>query len=118
MLKKTPFVIAFFLEFAVSACTKAFNKKEWAEDVGELGGSDKVLMAEDLVKSHQLLGVNNRQLIQLLGSPTNYTDTTKTCYTLSEKYDMIDPISGKDLVIQFNKDSVIISAKIEEWHKP
>lgn len=102
--------------FALSGCTKAFNKKEWA-DFDALGGSDKVLMAEDLIKTNKLLGLTNKQMLELLGPPAN--DTTATWYNLKEDGEFLspDPASGKNLVIQFNKDSVIISAKIEEWHK-
>jgi hypothetical protein len=67
-------------------------------------------MAEDLIKTHKLIGLTNHQMLQLLGSPSNYADTTKTYYELSEEFDSIDPTSGKNLVIQFNKDSVIIKA--------
>ena len=56
-------------------------------------------------------------MLQLLGDPANFKDTTQTFYILSEEYDMIDPVSGKDLIIKFNKDSVIIHAEIKEWNK-
>jgi hypothetical protein len=96
--------------------SETFDKTKWT-DLGKLGSADKVLMAEDLIKTHKLIGLTNKQMFQLLGSPANYMDTTKTYYELATVYDVIDPVSGKNLIIQFNKDSVIISAKIEEWHK-
>ena len=110
------YVLSIIFLLAVSACTKSFDKKEWA-DFGELGSSDKVLMAEDLLKTNKLIGLTNKQLHELLGPPAN--DTTATWYNLKENGEFLspDPASGKNLVIQFNKDSVIISAKIEEWHK-
>jgi len=74
-------------------------------------------MADDLVKSHKLVGLSHKQMLQLLGTPENYEDTTKIVYTLVEKYDVIDPISGRNLIITFNKDSLITYAGIEEWHK-
>jgi len=93
-----------------------FNKSKW-NNSGELDGSDKELMAEDLEKTHKLIGLTNKQMLQLLGPPEN--DTTATWYRLEEEGESLspDPSSGKDFIIQFNKDSVIISAKIEEWHK-
>ena len=74
-------------------------------------------MAEDLLKTHKLIGLSHKQMLQLLGNPSNYADTTKTWYELSQEFDSIDPISGKDLVISFNKDSIITDAIIREWHK-
>ena len=53
----------------------------------------------------------------MLGEPSNYTDTTKIYYQLTEEFNQIDPISGKDLIITFDKDSIITDAEIKEWHK-
>jgi hypothetical protein len=96
--------------------SEKFNKEIWNQ-YGSFDGPDRDLMAEDLIKTHRLIGLTNKQMLQLLGSPSNLGDTTKTDYELSQEFDSIDPISGKNLVIQFNKDSVITSASIEEWHK-
>ncbi len=56
-------------------------------------------------------------MLQLLGPPEN--DTTATWYTLKQKFEFlgVDPVSGKNLIIKFNKDSIITHAEIEEWHK-
>ncbi len=74
-------------------------------------------MAEDLLKTHQLIGLTNKQMLQLLGPPSN--DTTETWYSLEEQGEWLtpDPVSRKNLIIKFNKDSVIVEAKIKEWHK-
>jgi hypothetical protein len=76
-------------------------------------------MAEDLLKNHRLIGLTNKQMYQLLGRPWSnyYSDSVKKPYQLKVEYDMIDPISGKDLIITFNKDSIITHAEIKEWHK-
>lgn len=115
-IKASKFIFYAGLTFLITACGEKFDKTKWT-DFGELGGSGKVSMAEDLIKTHRLIGLNYAQMIQLLGEPANYADTDKTYYRLSEKYDMIDPVSGKDLAIKFSKDSVIVDAKIDEWHK-
>jgi hypothetical protein len=117
MLNKSPFVIAgFYLIIAISSCSEKFDKTKWTQ-YDEVDGPDRNLMAEDLLKNNKLVGLSHKQMLQLLGPAANYTDTLNTYYTLSEKYDMIDPVSGKDLVIKFNKDSIITSAEIKEWHK-
>ena len=116
MLKKARLMIGYFLLPILCGCTEKFDKKKWA-DFGELGGSDKVLMAEDLIKTHKLIGLTNEQMLRLLGPPAN--DPTATWYNLKEDGEFLspDPVSGKNLTIQFNQDSVIVKAVIEEWHK-
>ena len=111
-------VIAVFTLFGCNDITRRekFNKELW-DQYGSFDGPERDLMAEDLIKTHRLIGLTNKQMLQLLGSPSNLGDTTKTSYELSQEFDSIDPISGKNLVIQFKKDSVITSASIEEWHK-
>lgn len=93
-----------------------FNRSKWL-NYYSFDGPNRVSMAEDLIKTNRLIGLSNRQMLQLLGPPAHYDDTTKTVYELSQEFDMIDPISGKDLIIKFNKDSTVIGSKIEEWHK-
>ena len=96
--------------------SEKFDRTKWT-DLGDLGGSDKVLMAEDLIKTKKLIGLTNKQMLQLLGQPAN--DTTETWYGLEEEGEWLspDPVSGKNLTIHFNKDSVIVKAEIQEWHK-
>ena len=109
--------ILLFLIFTITSCGEKFDKNGWGS-YGEVDGpSDRVSMAEDLAKTHKLIGLTHKEMLQLLGPPANYTDTTLTAYVLKEEYDMIDPISGKDLIITFNKDSIITSVKIEKWNK-
>ena len=96
--------------------SERFNQQTWNEYQG-FDGPDRDGMAEDLIKTHRLIGLTNKEMLQLLGSPANYTDTSKTYYELSQEFESIDPVSGKDLVITFNKDSIIVDAKIKEWHK-
>jgi hypothetical protein len=117
MLNKFPVIIAgFSLIVTIPSCTEKFDKAKWAQ-YEEVNGPNRDLMAQDLLKNNKLVGLSHKQMLQLLGQPANYTDTLNTYYTLSEKYDMIDPVSGKDLIIKFNKDSIITSAEIKEWHK-
>jgi hypothetical protein len=93
-----------------------FDSEKWKQ-YESVDGPERGSMAEDLLKTKKLVGLSHKQMLALLGEPSNYTDTTKTYYELSEEYDMIDPVSGKDLLITFNKDSVITNAEIKEWHK-
>jgi hypothetical protein len=115
-------VIAFLIFFVVNAScnditkSEKFDQARWKQYAG-FDGPDRDLMAEDLLKTHKLIGLTNKQLLQLLGGPSNFSDTTKIYYELSQQYDMIDPISGKNLIITLDKDSIVNKAEIVEWHK-
>ncbi|MCR8558034.1 hypothetical protein KXD93_10290 [Mucilaginibacter sp. BJC16-A38] len=117
MQSKIAILFTFFIVFLmVSGCeNEKFDKDKWAS-YEHLNGSDRSSMAEDLLKSRKLIGLSNRQMLQLLGPPEN--DTTETWYTLKLEFPFlsVDPESGKDLIIKFNKDSIITNAKIHEWH--
>lgn len=119
--RSTALIICILLSTSLISCNDVtkrgkFDSEKWNQ-YSEVDGPYRDSMADDLIKSHKLLGLSNKQMLQLLGAPANYTDTTKTYYELSEEFDGIDPISGKDLIITFNKDSIITNAKTEEWHK-
>jgi hypothetical protein len=120
MFKVSIGIVCFLFVVTLFSCHKVkFNSTRWQQYLETDGpdGSEREAMAEDLLQNYKLVGLTNKQMLQLLGPPANQTDTTKTYYTLSEKYDLIDPVSGKDLIIKFNKDSIITSAEIKEWHK-
>jgi hypothetical protein len=74
-------------------------------------------MADDLIQRRLLIGISNKQMLQLLGPAEK--DNTETQYTLEENIEFlgIDPVSAKYLVVKFNKDSIITSAEIKEWHR-
>ena len=122
MLNRFLFIIPLIVFYTfISSCndiskSEKFDQEKWKQ-YSEVDGPERDLMAEDLIKTHKLMGLTNKQMVQLLGPPEN--DTTATWYELKEEGEWLspDPVSGKDLVIKFNKDSVIISAEIKEWHK-
>jgi len=114
-------IIIFLILFAfITGCngitkSEKFDKTKWAK-YGEFGGPGRDLMAEDLFKNYKIVGLSHVRMLRLLGPPANYSDSLNTYYTLSED-NIIDPVYGKDLAIQFNKDSVIVKVAIEEWRK-
>jgi hypothetical protein len=123
---KVPFIIACFSLSCIGISCNSISKhekfdqakwKQYNDEDRAWGSEEKVEMAEDVVKSHKLLGLTHEKMLQLLGYPANYGDKTKAYYELKTEYDVIDPVSGKNLVISFNKDSIITNAIIEEWHK-
>ena len=117
---KLLYALSIIVVFALFGCNditrnEKFDKTKWAH-YDELYGPDRDLMGEYLVKTHKLIGLTYRQMLQLLGAPANYTGTTNTYYKLATEFDGTEPVSEKNLNIQFNKDSVIISVEIKEWH--
>jgi len=118
MAKKIIFVTLFSIFFALG-CQKTnvtFNSAKWKQhDWVESPGRN--LMADDLVASHKLIGLSHQKMLALLGPPSPIVDTKDTYYELSQKYEGADPVSGRDLIITFNKDSVITNARIKVWHK-
>ena len=56
-------------------------------------------------------------MLQLIRPPEN--DTTQTWYEFTQKFEFpgVDPVSGKNLILKFNQDAIIIHAEIQEWHK-
>ena len=121
MLNKIPCIITFLtLCVFINSCNditqgEKFDQAIWVLYT-EVDGPYRDLMAEDLLENHKLKGLSHKQMLHLLGGPTQ-DDSTGVYYQLKVEYDMIDPISEKDLHIKFNKDSIVKSAKIEEWHK-
>ncbi|MDP9047073.1 MAG: hypothetical protein M3N14_02990, partial [Bacteroidota bacterium] len=69
------FTAGFFFILTILSCGEKFDKTKWDGD-DPIGGSDKVSMAEDLIKTKKLIGLTNKQMLQLVGQPAN--DTTAT----------------------------------------
>jgi hypothetical protein len=112
MINKVRMVISLFFLAILFGCTENADKTKW-DEIGEAGGKDRLLTAEYLIKAHKLIGLTNKQMLQLLGPPEK--DKTATWYDLEEKGQYIRPYPV--LTIKFNKDSVIIEAFIEAWNK-
>jgi len=117
-INNTVKILPLIILFSILGCqpTVKFDSAKWKQNV-RTEGSDRNSMADDLVKSGKLIGVTHKQMLALLGEPSPIVDTKDTYYELSVNYDTVDPVSGRDLVITFSKDSVITSAQIKVWHK-
>ncbi|WP_295650949.1 hypothetical protein [uncultured Mucilaginibacter sp.] len=95
-----------------------FDRKLWDEKL-DWDYPNREFMIDDLVKNHRLKGLTYKQLVDSLGEPANFGDTTNiVSYEIITDFGSdIDPVHTKTLVIQMNKDSVTTGFKIEEWNK-
>ena len=74
-------------------------------------------MLSDLIRNHKLVGLDYRQVVDLLGEP-NFGDSGRFAYDIVEDYGFdIDPVYTKSLQFLLDKDSSVISYEIVEWEK-
>ncbi len=115
-LRRNKYVIFLLLMiFCISSCKTRFNKEKWVND--DLGGDQRNDMLDDLVANHKIIGLKYSQLIDSFGEPVHTEDSSEVFYTILENYDIIDPISGKDLVIKLNRDSIVTGFYINNWKR-
>jgi hypothetical protein len=96
---------------------RKFNKSAWGkkEDWDYPG---RVAMVDDLVKHHKIKGLFYKQLVDSIGEPANWADSTVMAYELVTDFGSdIDPIYTKTLIIYLSKDSMAIGFKIIESKK-
>ncbi len=112
--------IAVFV-FTIASCGK--SKREFTRETWSFGDGlvypNRDAILDDLLAKHKLEGLTHYQVIQLLGSPQD-KDTVKFKYAYqivnnaSEYNPKKNPVYKKDLVLYFNKDSVVIKKEITE----
>lgn len=112
--------IAFCLLFivALTGCDphKKFNREQWNYGDGlEFPLRNEIV--DDLVKNHQLKGLNYGQVIDTLGIPQK-RDSLLLAYQIldnSSDFSRKKPAHIKSLVLHFSKDSVVVKAEIKEY---
>ncbi len=120
-MRKTKLTVIFGLILLLFACNNInFEKTGWVyqEDVGMYPNREKML--KDLTENNKLKGLTYRELIAKIGPDENYKQGYDTCIFYSIVTDFgwdIDPVYTKSLVFKFNKDSVVVDYKIEEWKR-
>jgi|JI10StandDraft_1071094.scaffolds.fasta_scaffold53933_8 hypothetical protein len=101
----------------VTSCRQKFDSEKWKimGDIRSFPHRDAML--DDIIENKKFIGLNYRQLIDSLGYPNGLKDTL-IYYDIVTDYGLdIDPVYSKDLIIMFDKDSVIRGVKIKEWEK-
>ena len=75
-------------------------------------------MVKDLMQNHLKKGMEYKKVIGLLGEPENYhnKEPNEIIYEVMVDYGWnIDPMEGKELHIEFNRDSIITDIKLNHW---
>ena len=75
-------------------------------------------MVQDLMENHLQKGMDLKKVVKLLGEPDNSQNRRENeiIYEIMVDYGWnIDPMKGKELYIEFDKDSIITNYRIEHW---
>lgn len=99
---------------------KKFDSKIWRAIDGNNFSQQREPIINDLMTNYLSKGMSYKELINLLGKPEIEEGNTKIGYTLYINYSWgigIDPVAGRDLIIQLAKDSTVLDYQIVEWEK-
>jgi outer membrane protein assembly factor BamE (lipoprotein component of BamABCDE complex) len=106
------------------SCNKILNSIQWKKtsSINNNASDVRSKMVNDLIKKNILNGKNKLQIIDLLGDPEYFKDTSNNelYYQINEKYEYIgvDPIYIKYFIIIFNNEDKYENYKILEYkHK-
>ena len=94
-----------------------FDKSKWNE---RIDGFYKYRenMVQDLMEVHLKTGMELKNVIDLLGKPENYHNkkSNEIIYEIMVDYGWnIDPIEGKELHFEFDKDSTVTDIRLKHW---
>ena len=88
-----------------------FDKSKWNERFDGFY-EYRENMVQDLMENHLEKGMEFKKVIELLGEPGNYQNKKENEITYEIMVDYgwnIDPMEGKELYIEFDKDSTVFS---------
>lgn len=105
------------LVLMTSSCDsrQKFDSEEWKQKGVDWWMTDfRENMVDDLIQSDTLVGMNRKEVIELLGQPKSEKES-KFEYLIREKYGTdIDPEYISNLQIEFDYEGHVINCKIEK----
>lgn len=111
------FLIICLTVLAVSSCNskQKFDSDEWKQTGLDWWITDfREKMVDDLIQNDTLIGMNQEQVIELLGLPES-ENKAKLEYLIREKYGSdIDPEYISNLIIEFDEKGQVGNCKIEK----
>ena len=111
------FLIICLTVLAVSSCNskQKFDSDEWKQTGLDWWMTDfREKMVDDLIQNDTLIGMNQEQVIELLGLP-EAENKAKLEYLIREKYGSdIDPEYISNLIIEFDEKGQVRNCKIEK----
>ena len=111
------FLIIYLTVLAVSSCNskQKFDSDEWKQTGLDWWMTDfREKMVDDLIQNDTLIGMNQEQVIELLGLPES-ENKAKLEYLIREKYGSdIDPEYISNLIIEFDEKGQVRNCKIEK----
>ena len=111
------FLIIYLTVLAVSSCNskQEFDSDEWKQTGLDWWITDfREKMVDDLIQNDTLIGMNQEQVIELLGLPES-ENKAKLEYLIREKYGSdIDPEYISNLIIEFDEKGQVRNCKIEK----
>ncbi len=117
MLRKILTIITLIQLSSCGVKEMEFEKSKWNERFDGFY-EYRENMVQNLMESHLKKGMDLKNVIELLGEPGNYQNEkpNEITYEIMVDYGWnIDPMEGKELYIEFDKDSTVTDFRLEHW---
>tara|TARA_Y100000034_G_scaffold132010_1_gene194011 strand:+ start:4947 stop:5345 length:399 start_codon:yes stop_codon:yes gene_type:complete len=117
ILDKIVILTILFLLTSCGVKQMEFEKSKWNERFDGFY-EYRENMVQDLMENHLEKGMEFKRVIELLGEPGNYQNKKENEITYEIMVDYgwnIDPMEGKELYIEFDKDSTVTNFKLKHW---